>query len=63
MDKTEITSVDDIIRVIDSKSRGRTRYEGQDPFQYWDECLVAEIRRFRRRLAALGAPEEVVNDG
>lgn len=39
------------IRIVKSKSRGRTRYEGQEPFL--DEVLVAEIERLTRENAEL----------
>ena len=41
-------TIDEIIKEIDSKSMGRTRYAGQE--LKWDEALVAEIRRLRRAL-------------
>ncbi len=43
----QINSVDDIMREIRRRTHGRTRYEGQDPFCYWDEHLVGEIDRLR----------------
>jgi hypothetical protein len=38
-------TVDEIIKQVNIKASGRTRYEGQEPF--WDEVLVAEIERLR----------------
>lgn len=46
----KIESVDDIMREVKSKARGRTRSEGEDPFRYWDEVLVEEIEWQRRRI-------------
>lgn len=40
-----VTDIDEIIQDIESKARGRTRYEGQEPYR--DEVLVAEIKRLR----------------
>lgn len=50
---TEITCIDDIIREIKSKARGRTRHAEQGPFHYWDECLVAEIEEQHNEIATL----------
>lgn len=38
-------TADEAIRIVKSKSNGRTRYENQEPFL--DEVLVAEIERLR----------------
>lgn len=38
--------VDDVIKRIEAKSSGRTRFKGQEPF--WDEMLVEEIKELRR---------------
>lgn len=38
-------TADEAIAIVRSKSRGRTRFEGQEP--YLDEVLVAEIERLR----------------
>jgi hypothetical protein len=42
-------TVDEIIKQINIKSSGRTRWDGQEPF--WDEVLVAEIGRLRGLLS------------
>jgi hypothetical protein len=39
-------TVDEIIKQINIKSSGRTRWKGQEPF--WDEMLVVEIERLRK---------------
>lgn len=39
---------DEAIEIVRSKARGRTRYEGQEP--YIDEVLVAEILRLQREV-------------
>ena len=36
---------EEAVRIVESKSRGRTRYEGQRDFL--DEVLVKEIKRLR----------------
>jgi hypothetical protein len=41
-------TVDEIIKQVNIKSSGRTRYEGKEP--YWDEVLVAEIERLQAEL-------------
>ncbi len=41
-------TIDEIIKEVRSKARGRTRYAGQEPF--WDEMMVAEIERLRREV-------------
>ncbi len=38
-------TADEAIAIVYSKARGRTRYEGQEPFL--DEVLVAKIERLR----------------
>ena len=43
-------TVEDVIADVQSKARGRTRYEGQEP--YPDEMLCAEITRLRAEVAA-----------
>lgn len=40
--------VNKIIKNIETKSCGRTRYEGQSPF--WDEVLVLEIKKLRAKI-------------
>lgn len=41
-------TIDEIIKEIDSKASGRTRWKGQELL--WDEALVAEIRSLRKAL-------------
>jgi len=41
-------TIDEIIKEVDSKAMGRTRWEGQEP--RWDEAMVAEIRSLRKAL-------------
>ena len=50
MPKAEIT-INYVIAQTKSKSRGRTRYDGQAP--YWDEMMVAEIERLRETLLVI----------
>jgi len=45
-----LRTVEDVIADVQSKARGRTRYEGQEP--YPDEMLCAEIARLRAGVAA-----------
>lgn len=47
-------TADEAIAIVESKARGRTRYEGQEPFV--DEVLVAEIRKLREALKAVIPP-------
>lgn len=44
-------AADAVIAEVKSKSRGRTRYAGQAPFN--DEILVAEIERLRAALTRI----------
>jgi len=44
-------TIDEIIKEVDSKAMGRTRWEGQEP--RWDEAMVAEIRRLRKALYSM----------
>ena len=44
-------TIDEIIKEIDSKASGRTRWKGQELL--WDEALVAEIRRLREAVRVL----------
>ncbi|KKM39532.1 hypothetical protein LCGC14_1564380 [marine sediment metagenome] len=44
-------TLDESISDVRSKARGRTRYEGQEPFR--DEVLVAEINRLREALVEI----------
>ncbi len=48
------------IEIVRSKARGRTRYEGQEPFL--DEVLVDEIERLRAELAATIAKANEIID-
>lgn len=43
---------DEAIAIVKSKTNGRTRYEGQEPFL--DEVLVGEIERLRNMLGKAG---------
>lgn len=45
-------TADEAIAIVMSRARGRTRYEGQEPFV--DEILVAEIIRLRDCLIGEG---------
>ena len=45
-----MTDLESIISAVREKARGRTRFDGQEPF--WDEALVAEIARLRAAEAA-----------
>lgn len=42
--------LEEIIRIVREKARGRTRYVGQGPI--WDEVLVAEVDRLRAQIDA-----------
>lgn len=55
----KVESVDDIIREVNSKARGRTRFGELDPFCYWDEHLVARITELEAIVEKL--PQEVVD--
>ena len=58
----KIESVNDIMREVKSKARGRTHSEGEDPFRYWDEILVEEIEWQRKRIETELATIERLHD-
>lgn len=45
MTHRDVRTVEDALMLVDEKARGRTRYEGQEP--YVDEMLAGEVRRLR----------------
>jgi hypothetical protein len=44
-------TADEAIAIVRARGKGRTRYEGHEPFL--DEILVAEIMRLREHLAVM----------
>jgi hypothetical protein len=52
---------EEAILIVENKARGRTRYEGQEPFL--DEILVEEIRRLQNEIRKLncGLHAEISN--
>lgn len=44
-----MTDIEQVLSRVRSKAKGRTRYEGQTPYD--DEVMLAEIMRLRQELA------------